>query len=62
MDWYTDNQPTRQEAFSKLLPRIHNGAIVLLHKEMRRGVEAARSSRAAAARPQSRRLNYIPRP
>ncbi len=37
-------------------------AIVLLHKEMRRGVEAARSSRAAAARPQSRRLNYIPRP
>ena len=25
VDWYTDNQPTN------LLPRIHNGAIVLLH-------------------------------
>ena len=31
VDWYTDNQPTRQQAFDKLLPRIHNGAIVLLH-------------------------------
>lgn len=31
VDWYTDNQPTREQAFSKLLPRIHNGAIVLLH-------------------------------
>lgn len=31
VDWYTDNQPTREQAFSKLIPRIHNGAIVLLH-------------------------------
>lgn len=31
VDWYTDNQPTDEQAFSKLLPRIHNGAIVLLH-------------------------------
>ena len=31
MDWYTDNQPTRQQALEKLLPRIHNGAILLLH-------------------------------
>ena len=31
VDWYTDNQPTDEHAFSKLLPRIHNGAIVLLH-------------------------------
>ena len=31
LDWYTDNQPTDEQAFSKLLPRIHNGAIVLLH-------------------------------
>ena len=31
MDWYTDDQPTAEEAYSKLLPRIHNGAIVLLH-------------------------------
>ncbi len=31
VDWYADNQPTREQAFDKLLPRIHNGAIVLLH-------------------------------
>ena len=31
VDWYNDNQPTEQEAFDKLIPRIHNGAIVLLH-------------------------------
>ena len=24
-------QPTREQALSKLLPRIHNGAVVLLH-------------------------------
>lgn len=31
VDWNTDNQPTHEEAFSKLLSRIHPGAIVLLH-------------------------------
>ncbi len=31
VDWYEDDQPTAQEAFDKLLPRIHPGAIVLLH-------------------------------
>lgn len=31
VDWYQDNQPTKEEAFSKLLPRIHPGAVVLLH-------------------------------
>ncbi len=31
VDWYVDNQPTREEAFEKLLGRIHPGAIVLLH-------------------------------
>ena len=31
VDWYSDNQPTKEQAFDKLLPRIHNGAIVLLH-------------------------------
>lgn len=30
-DWYNDKQPTKEEAFDKLIPRIHNGAIVLLH-------------------------------
>lgn len=31
VDWYQDDQPTREEAFDKLLGRIHPGAIVLLH-------------------------------
>ena len=30
-DWNNDAQPTREQAFEKLLPRIHNGAVVLLH-------------------------------
>lgn len=31
VDWYQDDQPTPEEAFDKLLGRIHPGAIVLLH-------------------------------
>ena len=31
VDWYNDRQPTREQALSKLLPRIHNGAVILLH-------------------------------
>lgn len=31
VDWNVDNQPTKDEAFDKLLTRIHPGAIVLLH-------------------------------
>lgn len=31
VDWYSDRQPTKEEAFQKLLGRIHPGAIVLLH-------------------------------
>lgn len=31
VDWLNDKQPSAQEAFSKLIPRIHNGAVVLLH-------------------------------
>ncbi len=31
VDWNTDSQPTKEEAFDKLLSRIHPGAIVLLH-------------------------------
>ena len=31
VDWYVDNQPTAEQAYEKLLPRIHDGAIVLLH-------------------------------
>ncbi|MEG0804306.1 MAG: polysaccharide deacetylase family protein [Pygmaiobacter sp.] len=31
VDWNTDRQPSREQALDKLLPRTHNGAIVLLH-------------------------------
>lgn len=31
VDWYVDKQPTKEQAFKKLLGRIHPGAIVLLH-------------------------------
>ena len=31
VDWNNDSQPTAEFAFSKLLPRTHNGAVVLLH-------------------------------
>lgn len=31
VDWYQDKQPTKEEAFEKLIGRIHPGAIVLLH-------------------------------
>ena len=35
VDWYEDKQPTKEEAFSKLLTRMHPGAIVLLHSTSR---------------------------
>ena len=31
VDWNNDSQPTKETAFSKLLPRTHDGAVVLLH-------------------------------
>ncbi len=30
-DWDNKKQPTKEYAFSKLLPRVHNGAVLLLH-------------------------------
>ena len=30
-DWNNDAQPTKEQAFDKLLPRTHDGAVVLLH-------------------------------
>jgi len=30
-DWEEKKQPTKEEAFSKLLPRVHPGAVILLH-------------------------------
>ena len=31
VDWNNNDQPTAEYAFSKLLPRTHNGAVILLH-------------------------------
>lgn len=31
VDWNNDAQPTKEQAFQKLLPRTHNGAVILLH-------------------------------
>lgn len=31
VDWYENDQPSKEEAFEKLIGRIHPGAIVLLH-------------------------------
>ena len=38
-DWDNEKQPTREQAFSKLLPRIHNGAVVLLHSTSQTNAE-----------------------
>ena len=35
VDWNNDQQPTKEQAFAKLLPRVHNGAVVLLHSTSR---------------------------
>lgn len=39
VDWYVDDQPTPEQAYAKLLPRIHDGAIVLLHSTSRTNAE-----------------------
>lgn len=39
VDWNNDAQPTAETAFSKLLPRTHNGAVVLLHSTSRTNAE-----------------------
>lgn len=31
VDWYESDQPTKEEAFEKLIPRVHPGAVILLH-------------------------------
>jgi len=38
-DWNNDAQPTREQALEKLLPRMHNGAVVLLHSTSRTNSE-----------------------
>ena len=39
VDWKNDAQPTKEEAFAKLLPRTHPGAVVLLHSTSRTNAE-----------------------
>ena len=39
VDWNNHSQPSREQAMSKLLPRIHNGAVVLLHSTSQTNAE-----------------------
>ncbi len=39
VDWYQDKQPSKEEAFNKLIPRLHNGAIILLHSTSKTNAE-----------------------
>ena len=39
VDWQDDAQPAKEQAFSKLIPRIHNGAVVLLHSTSKTNAE-----------------------
>ena len=39
VDWIEDEQPSKEEAFDKLLTRIHPGAIVLLHSTSKTNAE-----------------------
>ena len=38
-DWNNDSQPTAEYAFNKLLPRTHNGAVILLHSTSKTNAE-----------------------
>ena len=39
VDWNNDSQPTKEQAFNKLLPRTHDGAVVLLHSTSKTNAE-----------------------
>ncbi len=39
VDWQKDAQPSHEEAFAKLLPRTHPGAVVLLHSTSKTNAE-----------------------
>ncbi len=39
VDWYQDDQPSHEEAYEKLLGRVHPGAVVLLHSTSRTNAE-----------------------
>ena len=38
VDWLEDQQPTKEAALQKLLPRLHPGAVILLHSTSRTNV------------------------
>lgn len=42
VDWYVDQQPSREEALSKLIPRTHDGAIILLHSTSKTNAQILR--------------------
>lgn len=39
VDWYEDQQPSHDEAFKKMIPRVHPGAIILLHSTSKTNAE-----------------------
>ena len=39
MDWQNDKQPTAAYALEKLIPRTHNGAVILLHSTSKTNAE-----------------------
>ena len=39
VDWKQDSQPSHEAAFGKLIPRIHPGAVVLLHSTSKTNAE-----------------------
>lgn len=39
VDWINDKQPTKEQAFAKLLPRTHPGAVILLHSTSQTNAE-----------------------
>ena len=39
VDWYENQQPSRDEAFRKMIPRVHPGAVILLHSTSRTNAE-----------------------
>ena len=38
-DWDNNSQPTPEQAFDKLIPRVHNGAVILLHSTSKTNAE-----------------------
>lgn len=39
VDWMNNDQPTKSQAFEKLIPRTHDGAVVLLHSTSKTNAE-----------------------